>query len=234
MKFKSFIFILIISLKTVFAFGKTLIVTHPETLWDPHSVAGQATRELLSNQVFKKKIVLFSYKTNFKTGKPNSFTFSKSGLKFLPLFSENGEHKLRLTEPEVYVAGGHWEACLSNTIEYLIDNSSSSLNLKIHVMMKAVFNVDGELSNPDHERGIYNYVRTLDVILERDPNAFLKEQILPIGKSFMRSRMKSLPKALLTKDYLTMDFILDGQTIATFGQGPKKISIILERDLVLL
>lgn len=230
MKIKNWIFFSIITLTSVTALGKTLVVTHAETLWDPLRVAGPATRELLAHPAFKSKLALYSYRTDPTTLKPNTFTFSKNGLKFHSRFSEDGELKFRLAEPEVYVAGGYWEACLSNTILDLIDNSSPSAHLVIHVMMKAVFTTGDELPEPDEERGIYNEIRTLDEFFQRNPTAFLGKYVLPIGQYYMTYRMKSSPNKQPTKEYLTVDFMLDGRTVATFGHGPRKISIILERD----
>lgn len=222
MRFAKCLTFLVFALTAFASHSKTLIVTHPETLFDPFRVAGSATRQLLENPAFKNKIVLYSYKTNPITKKPNSYTFSTSGLKFRSRQSENGITNLRLAGAEFYVAGGYWDACLSNTIEELINTSDSSLDIDIHVMMKAVFTPDGELENPDHEKGIHRLFRSLDEVLQRDPDVFLESQVMPVARSFRFSpgKLESV-----------VDFILDGNTLAIFGQGPRKVRIIFERDL---
>ena len=224
--------LVISALACSYGHAKTLIVTHPDRKYDVSNATGRAIRKLLLDETFHRKVVLIS-------GEP--LTFSTNGLNFESRTSENGELVWTSNDPEIFLAGGYFEACFQKTLIDLIKYSDPSINLNIHAPIKAIYTT--RLIFPERAPGYKTKMfensssmlgsQNIEVLffdakrkkLELDGSIpGLADEILN-SEELTSSRIRPLAESL------TVRILLNGRLIAVKGHGPQIISLNFERKI---
>lgn len=191
--------------------GATLIVTHPERQFDFSLAAGPATLQLLQNSRFDRKIIL-------TTGSP--LTFSTKGLNFELWNSKDGEIDWDGKDNELYIAGGYYEFCQMRTIIDLIKQSDPSAKLNIHLSMKATY-----LPLFDTQSTTFENMNEGDQYMIEAGMESLGWQI------FHSEDLQAAPGSNQISKSLTLNLMIDGKVIKSYGNGSRIISLIFERNL---
>lgn len=186
--------------------AKTLIVTHPQAFFDTGRVAGSATRELLQDPSFNRKIVLYTSSGN------GEFTFSPVQLKFETRVSYVGEFNLDFNDSDFTFAGGFWSACLSKTLQ---DFSKiilrGSNDLIIRFKMDAIY-----MHSRPAPVTMSQFFTTKQSIGKAMENGILD---IPDFVSMQPERRSVTPKVRVFKD---------GQLQQRWGTGSRTITFIFE------
>lgn len=218
-------FLFLTSLIAESALSATLIVTHPEKMFDSYNATGARTREYLQDPRFDKKIVLT---TN------HEFTFSAKGLTFKKIYSAIGDFKWDGSEADVYLAGGFFHACQLNSLTSIISGSKTKGPLTIHILKDASYSQ----SVKDDEDGTVISVSLNDLksapqqIRDQINTEFLEGLTSPRNWLAFNPEGRAIEDlGQITKRYTITIISSDGAVVFTHGHGPKEVTIIMQTAL---
>lgn len=207
--------------------AKTLIVTHPQVEFDSDSKGGPATRLLLEDLDFRKKIVLVT------NGGQDKFTFDSGDLSFEIRPSSSGEIEWLEHDSDIVVVGGHYTACFFNTVQSVVQFSRE--NIKIQIPMAGVY----------HDAVAVGFfsglTKTLDGLGSRAPITMadyfssmstqdLRKAIISFGQHIYDHIPDRTPlHPGRSNQGISVELLLDGVPVSKIGNGSQIVAVEFKR-----
>lgn len=201
-----------------YASAKTLIVTHPEKEFDKQSTAAPASRTLLLNQVFDRKILILTPPTDER-----DVTFSLEGLTYELIRSPDGVFSWQSDDTEITLSGGYATACMFGSLLSVVQTSQS--NLQFTLPMDAIYAMqlsfifgsqDPELTKNLAQWKAHFDAKTFEEFLEDYGNYLLEKIPFQHGSKTASGRQSSEYKISIQ---------LKGREISSHGTGAQRIQI---------